>query len=378
MSARTKSAKTNKETKAVGEGAIPAEELEQPFPAIDLTIRPPFPPMEARSAEEIPAGEDWLYEPKWDGFRCLAFRKGREVLLQSKSGQPLGRYFPEMVEVLSHLPHKQFVLDGEIVIVRGGKLSFDDLLMRIHPAESRIRKLSKETPASYLIFDLLVDEKGRSLIEGPLSERWSKLGKFFEGIRETSIRRSPATTDLEEAKGWMTELSGSGFDGVVAKRLNMPYMSGERTGMVKIKNIRSADCVVGGFRYASKGGGIGSLLLGLYDDEGRLNHVGFTSSFNSEMRAKLKPVVEKLKGGSGFTGNAPGGPSRWSTERSGEWKPLEPKLVCEVTYDHFSGGRFRHGTKFLRWRPDKDPKLCTYEQLESKAGSSLRELGLTA
>ena len=377
MSARTKSAKTNKQTKTVGEGAIPAEELEQPFPAIDLPIGPPFPPMEARSQDEIPEGENWLYEPKWDGFRCLAFRKGSEVLLQSKSGQPLGRYFPEMVEAVGQLPHKQFVLDGEIVIMRGGKLSFDDLLMRIHPAESRIRKLSKETPASYLVFDLLVDEKGHSLIERPLSERWSKLGKFFEGIRQMSIRRSPATSDLEEAKRWMTELSGSGFDGVVAKRLDLAYMSGERTGMVKIKNIRSADCVVGGFRYASKGGGIGSLLLGLYD-EGKLNHVGFTSSFNSEMRVKLKAIVEKLKDGSGFTGNAPGGPSRWSTERSGEWEPLQPKLVCEVTYDHFSGGRFRHGTKFLRWRPDKDPKLCTYEQLESKAGSSLRELGLTA
>ena len=377
MNARTKSAKVNKETKALGEGAIPAEELEQPFPAIDLPIRPPFPPMEARSQEEIPEGENWLYEPKWDGFRCLAFRKGTEVLLQSKSGQPLGRYFPEMVEAVGQLPHKQFVLDGEIVIMRGGKLSFDDLLMRIHPAESRIRKLSKETPASYLVFDLLVDEKAHSLIERPLSERWSKLGKFFEGIRQMSIRRSPATSDLEEAKRWMTELSGSGFDGVVAKRLDLAYMSGERTGMVKIKNIRSADCVVGGFRYASKGGGIGSLLLGLYD-EGKLNHVGFTSSFNSEMRLNLKGIVEKLKGGSGFTGNAPGGPSRWSTERSGEWEPLQPKLVCEVTYDHFSGGRFRHGTKFLRWRPDKDPKLCTYEQLESKAGSSLRELGLTA
>ena len=378
MSARTKSTKVNKETKSVVEAAIPAEELEQPFPAIDLPIRPPFPPMEARSQDEIPAGENWLYEPKWDGFRCLAFRKGSEVLLQSKSGQPLGRYFPEMVEALRQLQHKQFVLDGEIVIMRGGKLSFDDLLMRIHPAESRIRKLSKETPASYLVFDLLLDEKGRSLIERPLSERWSKLGKFFGGIRQMSIRRSPATTDLEEAKRWMTELSGSGFDGVVAKRLETAYMSGERTGMVKIKNIRSADCVVGGFRYASKGGGIGSLLLGLYDDEGKLNHVGFSSSFNSEMRIKLKPIVEKLKGGSGFTGNAPGGPSRWSTERSGEWEPLQPKLVCEVTYDHFSGGRFRHGTKFLRWRPDKDPKLCTYEQLGSKVESSLQELGLTA
>lgn len=378
MGARTKNAKTKQQTKSVSERAIPAEELEQPFPPIDLPIRPPFPPMEARSADEVPTGENWLYEPKWDGFRCLAFRKGSEVLLQSKSGQPLGRYFPEMVEALRQLPHKQFVLDGEIVIVRGGKLSFDDLLMRIHPAESRIRKLSKETPASYLVFDLLVDEKGRSLIERPLSERWSDLGRFFEPVRDHSIRRSPSTEDIEEAQHWISELSGSGFDGVVAKRLDMPYMSGERNGMVKIKNIRSADCVVGGFRYASKGGGIGSLLLGLYDEEGKLNHVGFTSSFNNEMRAKLKPILEKLKGGSGFTGSAPGGPSRWSTERSGEWEPLEPKLVCEVTYDHFSGGRFRHGTKFLRWRPDKDPKLCTYEQLESKRGSSLRELGLTA
>jgi ATP-dependent DNA ligase len=378
MSARTKSAKTKKETRSGDEGAIPAEELEQPFQEIDLPIHPPFPPMEARSADEIPTGEHWLYEPKWDGFRCLAFRKGSEVLLQSKSGQPLGRYFPEMVDALRHLPKKEFVLDGEIVIVHGGKLSFDYLLMRIHPAESRIRKLSKETPANYLVFDLLVDAKGRSLIEHPLSERWSSLGKFFEDVRDHSIRRSPSTTDSEEAQRWMTELSGSGFDGVVAKRLDMPYVSGERTGMVKIKNIRTADCVVGGFRYASKGGGIGSLLLGLYDDDGRLNHVGFTSSFNSEMRAKLKPIVEKLKGGSGFTGNAPGGPSRWSTERSGEWEPLKPKLVCEVTYDHFSGGRFRHGTKFLRWRPDKDPNLCTYEQLESKRRSSLGELGLTA
>jgi ATP-dependent DNA ligase len=359
-------------------GAVAPEDLEQAFPKIDLAIRPPFPPMEARSEDEIPAGENWLYEPKWDGFRCLAFRKGDEVLLQSKSGQPLGRYFPEMVDALRQLPQTEFVLDGEIVIIRGGKLSFDDLLMRIHPAESRIRKLSAETPASYLVFDLLVDEKGKSLVEQPLRNRKEDLKRFFKKAESGSVRLSPATTDRDEAQHWMTDLAGSGFDGVVAKRLNMPYVSGERTGMVKIKNIRSADCVVGGFRYASKGGGIGSLLLGLYDEDGKLNHVGFTSSFNSEMRAKLKPIVEKLKGGTGFTGNAPGGPSRWSTERSGEWEPLKPKLVCEVTYDHFSGGRFRHGTKFLRWRPDKDPKLCTYAQLEGREGRSLKELGLTA
>ena len=334
--------------------------------------------MEARTAEEIPAGENWLYEPKWDGFRCLAFRKGKEVLLQSKSGQPLARYFPEMVEALRDLPQKQFVLDGELVIIRGGKLSFDDLLMRIHPAESRIRKLSAETPVSYLVFDVLVNEEGRSVVERELVNRKEELKEFFKKAGSSSVRLSPSTTDREDAQHWMTDLAGSGFDGVVAKRLDLPYLSGERTGMVKIKNIRSADCVVGGFRYASKGGGIGSLLLGLYDEDGKLNHVGFTSSFNSEMRAKLKPIVEKLKGGAGFSGNAPGGPSRWSTERSGEWEPLQPKLVCEVTYDHFSGGRFRHGTKFLRWRPDKDPKQCTYEQLERRGGRSLKELGLTA
>ena len=373
-----KRAKKDRRANAPSKGAVAAEQLKVPFPEIDLPIHPPFPPMEARSADEIPSGNNWLYEPKWDGFRCLAFRKGNEVLLQSKSGQPLGRYFPEMVEALRQLPKKQFVLDGELVIISGGKLAFDDLLMRIHPAESRIRKLSRKTPASYLVFDLLVDEKGHSLVKRPLAERWRALGDFFQGIAPSSIRRSPATTDLTEAQHWMADLSGSGFDGVIAKRLDMLYTSGERTGMVKIKNIRSADCVVGGFRYASTGKGIGSLLLGLYNDDGLLNHVGFTSSFNSEMRAKLKPIVEKLEGGSGFTGNAPGGPSRWSTERSGEWIPLKPKLVCEVTYDHFSGGRFRHGTKFLRWRPDKDPKLCTYEQLAGRDRRTLREFGLTA
>lgn len=371
--------KTGATRRQVQDQPFSAEELKASFPEIRLPLRPPFPPMEAKTAEQIPSGDNWLYEPKWDGFRCIAFRKGDEVLLQSKSGQPLGRYFPEMVEQLRELPQEQFVLDGEIVIIRDGKLSFDDLLMRIHPAESRIRKLSKETPTSYLVFDLLVDEQNKLLTEQPLENRWQELTNFFRRVRSQFIRQSPATRDLQEAQRWMRELSGSGFDGVVAKRLDMSYASGERTGMVKIKNIRTADCVIGGFRYASKGGGVGSLLLGLYDEHGKLNHVGFTSSFNSDMRAELKPKLEKLKGGAGFTGSAPGGPSRWSTERSGEWQAVDPKLVCEVTYDHFSGGRFRHGTKFLRWRPDKDPKQCTYEQLESAGVEcSLQELGLTA
>jgi ATP-dependent DNA ligase len=360
-------------------GAIPAEELKQSFPAIDLPIQPPYPPMEAKSVDEIPRGEEWLYEPKWDGFRCLAFRGGDEVLLQSKAGQPLGRYFPELIEELKKLPQKKFVLDGEIVIFQGKHLSFDDLLMRIHPAESRIRKLAKETPASLLVFDLVVDERGRSLVGEPLRERRPKLEQFFAKVpKGQAARLSPATHDRAKAEHWMRDLAGSGFDGVMAKRLESEYASGERTGMVKIKNMRTADCVIGGFRYASKGGGIGSMLLGLYDDGGKLNHVGFTSSFTPQMKKDLKKILEPLKGGSGFTGNAPGGPSRWATERSAEWEALKPKLVIEVQYDHFSQGRFRHGTKFLRWRPEKDPKQCTYEQLQVKSAKGLSALGMEA
>lgn len=366
-------------------GALPAEELKQEFPRIALPIQPPFPPMEAKAVAELPEGEDWAYEPKWDGFRCLAFRKDDEVLLQSKAGQPLGRYFPEMVEAIGKLPAKQFVLDGEIVILRDGKLRFDELLMRIHPAESRIRKLSKETPASYLVFDLLVDERGKSLIELPLSERRKKLEELFEVFETHSskkrlsgapelpsgrpqIRLSPSVRKFSTARHWLTELAASGFDGVVAKQVDCQYASGERGAMRKIKRIRTADCVVGGFRYASKGGEVGSLLLGLYDENGLLNHVGFSSSFAADERKKLKKVLRPYMKGSGFTGHAPGGPSRWSTERSGEWERLDPKLVCEVRYDHFSGGRFRHGTKFLRWRPDKAPESCTYEQLANHGG----------
>ncbi len=334
--------------------------------------------MEAKSVDDIPSGPGWSYEPKWDGFRCLAFRSGSEVVLQSKAGQPLGRYFPELVEALASLPQKKFVLDGEIVIARDGHLSFDDLLMRIHPAASRIKKLSAETPAEYLVFDILVDEHGKSVTALPLSERREHLEHFFKKVdarQEQRIRLSPATTDRAEAQRWMRELSASGLDGVVAKRVDEPYHSGERA-MQKIKRIRTADCVVGGFRYAQKGGAIGSLLLGLYNDRGLLDHVGFTSSFSAEDRKALKPVVRPYEGGSGFSGNAPGGPSRWSTRRSDEWTPLDPKLVCEVRYDHFSGGRFRHGTKFMRWRPDKDPQQCTFDQVQpSRRGRGLEEFG---
>jgi ATP-dependent DNA ligase len=357
-----------REQNRITEGAVAASELKQDFPHIALPIRPPYPPMEAKLVDEIPRGDNWQYEPKWDGFRCVAFRKGAKVLLQSKAGQPLGRYFPEVVAALLKLKSTQFVLDGEIVIEQDGHLSFDDLLMRIHPAASRIERLSKETPATYLLFDLLVDDKGKSLADRPLSERREKLERLVKSFgKQTSIRLSPATRAFEQAKRWMSELAASGFDGVVAKELDCPYASGERTAMRKIKRIRTADCVVGGFRYASKGGEVGSLLLGLYDEDGKLNHVGFSSSFAAPERKKLKALLKPYMGGSGFSGHAPGGPSRWSTERSGEWEALKPKLVCEVRYDHFPGDRFRHGTKFLRWRPEKSPKNCTYEQVREAA-----------
>lgn len=368
----------------VAEAAVPADELKQSFPRIDLPIRPPFPPMEAKSVKEIPEGKEWIYEPKWDGFRCLVFRKGSEVLLQSKAGQPLARYFPELVEGFRALPAKQFVLDGEIVIFVGGQPSFDDLLMRIHPAASRIRRLSQGTPASFLAFDLLVDERGKALVESSQTERREALEEFFASIRKTptlspktgdkggaTIQLSPSTRDRAQALRWMKELAGSGFDGVVAKRSDLPYASGERA-MQKIKKIRTADCVVGGFRWASKGGEVGSLLLGLYNDDGELDHVGFTSSFKSEQRKELRKILKPLMGGKGFSGRAPGGPSRWSTERSGEWERLEPKLVCEVAFDYFNQGRFRHGTKFLRWRPEKSPKQCTMEQVRPTARSRKR------
>ena len=333
---------------------------------MDLPIAPPYPPMEAKSVERIPTGDEWVYEPKWDGFRCLAFRDGDEIALQSKSGQPLARYFPELVDGLKALSPKRFVLDGEIVIVINKKLSFDDLLMRIHPAEKRIRKLAAETPARLLVFDLLVDERGRDLTALPLRERRERLEKFFEKVGKSPILElSPASRDIKQAERWMKDLASFGCDGVVAKMAEEPYHSGDRDAMRKIKRMRTADCVVGGFRYASKSAStIGSLLLGLYNDEGELDHVGFASSFTAAERAELKKIVEPLKGGTGFTGRAPGGPSRWSTERSGEWEALKPTLVCEVRYDHFSGGRFRHGTKLLRWRPDKKPRQCTFDQLK--------------
>ncbi len=330
------------------------------------SLKPPLPPMEAKSVDEIPVGDEWQYEPKWDGFRCIAFRNGNEIYLQSKSGQPLARYFPDVVEALAKLRAKKFVLDGELVIPVHGKLSFDELQLRLHPAASRVKKLAAAHPALYVIFDFL-DES-----TAPLRKRRDQLEQFAKkNLGPTSaIRLSPATTSLTKAKKWFDRVGGD-LDGVIAKLLDAPYGSGERTAMVKVKQIRTVDCVVGGFRYATDSKVLGSLLLGLYDDEGLLHHVGFTSAFAKSDRPALTKKFKALRKPPGFTGNAPGGPSRWSTERTGEWEPVDPKIVVEVTYDHFTGDRFRHGTKIVRWRKDKAPRQCTLDQVRGREGKSL-------
>ena len=377
----------------VSAAAIPAEALEHAFPKLHLPLQPPYPPAEAKSVKELPHESGWLYEPKWDGFRCLAFRNGETIVLQSKAGQPLGRYFPEIIAALRALRARKFVLDGEIVIRRGTGLDFDALLQRIHPAASRIQRLSLETPATYMVFDLLVDAKAKSFTAQPLSARRMALQEFSaeylgghtstkpvrtkQASKKTTpnksndaaarISLSPASSDFATAEKWMRQGAAHGWDGVVAKRLNCEYTSGERTGMVKIKRIRTADCVVGGFRWARKGGEVGSLLLGLYNHQGQLDHIGFSSAFTREARKKLKSILKPLivkDGEGGFTGKAPGGPSRWTRDdRDTEWIALKPKLVGEFQYDHYSGNRFRHGTKFLRWRPEKKPDQCTLEQV---------------
>ena len=333
-------------------------------------------PALAELVSEIPVGPEWVYEPKWDGFRCLAFRDDGDVELQSRAGQPLARYFPEIVEAVQALPAGRFVLDGEIVVPVEGTLSFDDLLQRIHPAESRVRKLAAETPGVYLVFDLLVDEKGRALVERPWTDRRAALEAFAKRqfpAADGRIRLSPATAELAAARKWLAA-AGGGLDGVIAKRADLEYRSGDRTGMQKIKLMRTADCVVGGFRYAAKKRIAGSLLLGLYAENGDLDHVGFCSAIAEKERRALTPKLEALVKPPGFTGRAPGGPSRWSTERTGEWEPLEPSLVVEVRYDHFSQGRFRHGTKLLRFRPDKKPRECTRAQVERESRVALPEI----
>ncbi len=339
---------------------------------MSLPLALDFPPMEADTAKEIPQGEEWEYEPKWDGFRCLAFRDGDDVRLMSKSGQELERYFPEIVAALKELKAERFVTDGELIVTQQRTLDFDALLQRIHPAESRVRKLAAETPATYVVFDLLVNERGIDLTGRVLDERRTALESFAEDVfaGHERVRLSPRTRNFATAKAWFQRMAGP-LDGVIAKRVDRPYDAGARNAMVKIKNLRTADCVIGGFRYASKGKQVGSLLLGLYNEAGLLDHVGFCSGIAAADKAALTKKLEDLKAPPGFTGSKPGGPSRWSTERSTEWEPLAPELVIEVQYDHFSGHRFRHGTKLLRWRPEKAPKSCTIQQVRRESESAL-------
>ena len=318
-------------------------------------------PMEALSVAELPRGENWRYEPKWDGFRCLASKDKDGVRLMSKSGKPLDRYFPDIVRFLETLEAETFILDGELVIAGEGGFSFADLQLRLHPAASRVAKLAAAQPATFILFDLLSLD-GENLVEKPFGTRRKLLEKFFKAYGSRGVLMlSPQTQALSATKDWLDQL-GVQLDGLVAKDITLPYRPGERV-MQKYKFRRTADCVIGGFRYGAGSDLVGSLLLGLYDEEGLLHHVGFTSGIKREEKAALTARLEKLAGGPGFTGRAPGGPSRWSTERSAAWTPLKPKLVAEVEYDHVTDDRFRHGTSFLRWRSDKAPQKCTIDQL---------------
>ncbi len=330
-----------------------------------------YAPMEAQLVTAIPDGDDWQFEPKWDGFRCLAHRSGDKIDLISKSGQPLGRYFPEIVATLKTLKAENFVIDGELVVPEGKSLSFDKLLQRIHPAESRIKKLSIETPATFILFDILVTDRLQNVTDKPLTERRPLLEKFaakyLSGLKNIVV--TPMTLDRDVANEWLAKEKVV-LDGVIAKRTSLPYQSGNRDGMVKVKRKRTADCVIGGFRYGTNSKVVGSLLLGLYDSEGELHHVGFTSGMAGIDKKALTKQLEDLATEKSFTKNLPGGPSRWSTARSVEWQPIKPELVLEVQFDHLTNGRFRHGTRILRWRPDKAPSQCTFDQLGTEHDSA--------
>jgi ATP-dependent DNA ligase len=328
-----------------------------------LALRPPIEPMETRQVKAIPLGEGWRYEPKWDGFRCVAFRSNEAIELESKSGQSLTRYFPELVDALQSLTAKTFVVDGEIFISAGDGFDFDALLQRIHPAESRVRMLAKATPVTYSVFDLLVDDKNAALYEQPLVERRRRLEAFAARYfgKTGTIVLSPQTDDPELAQAWFSG-GVARLDGIIAKDETRPYAFGSREAAVKVKRAYTADCVVGGFR-ASKDGNVASLLLGLYDGES-LDHVGFVGSMSAAERKRAGELLRPLVTESSFTGAIPGGPSRWrkGAEQS-EWYPTQPKIVVEVSFDHVTGRRFRHAARLLRWRLEKSPRQCTIDQL---------------
>jgi ATP-dependent DNA ligase len=357
---------------------------------VNLPFQPPIEPMLAKLTDEIPVGEGWQYEPKWDGFRAVVFRDGDEVFIQSRDQKPLDRYFPELPPALRAALPQRCVLDGEVVIAGPRGLDFDSLLLRIHPAASRVKLLAAQTPASYVAWDLLAFDD-RDLRSTPQGERRQLLEVL---LREAAppIHLTPATRDPSVAADWFNRFEGAGLDGVVAKRLSDPYMPGKR-GWAKIKHARTADCVVAGFRWHKNGPGtmVGSLLLGIFDETGRLNHVGITASFTTEKReqlvAEVAPLREKALDGHPWAGWAeweaaaresgqrmPGATSRWNRDRDLSWEPLRPERVCEVAYDHLQGDRFRHATTFVRWRPDKRPQDCRYDQLESTAPFELEAI----
>ena len=338
--------------------------------SVDLPVMPPIKPMLAKLARQLPPAGGVMYEPKWDGFRCIVFRDGDEVELGSRNERPLTRYFPEVAEAIRREFPERCVVDGEVVIAGPSGLDFDALQLRLHPAESRVRKLAAETPASFVAFDLLAlgddDLRGR-----PFAERRARLGAALASV-QPPVHLTPATEDRDTAEDWFTRFEGAGLDGVVAKPLNLPYKENERC-MVKVKHERTADCVVAGFRWHKSGPIVGSMLLGLYDEDGVLHHVGVTASFTMARRAELVEELApyRIEGG-GFSGRNPGDAhSRWNAGKDLSFEPMRPELVCEVAYDHLQGVRFRHATTFRRWRPDRDPGSCTFAQLETTPPAEL-------
>ena len=345
---------------------------------MSLPFEPPLSPMLAKLQEDIPEGDGWLYEPKWDGFRAIVFRAADDVQIISRDNKSLDRYFPELEPVLMESLPEDTVVDGEVVMSDDRGLDFDQLQLRIHPAASRVKMLSEQIPASFVAFDLLAC-RGKDLREEPLSTRCSELHKSLrhsDSIEGTATNKeviaalhpgprvalTPNTKDAELCRKWFDEWEAIGLDGVIAKRLDLPYVPKERV-MVKVKHRRTADCVVGGYRLNKAGDGIGSLLLGLYDD-GVLHYVGHTSSFKAPERRELLAMLKEYEGGPSFGGGrAPGGPSRWSQGKETNWFPVKPELVCEVSYDFLQGARFRHASTFIRWRDDKKPEECLFDQL---------------
>ncbi len=348
---------------------------------------PPVRPMLAKAVHEVPRDGGFWYEPKWDGFRCIVFRDGDEVELGSRNDRPLTRYFPELVDLLKAALPDKCVVDGEIVLVTPRGLDFGALQLRLHPAASRVRKLAAETPASFVAFDLLALGE-RDLTAEPFAERRRALEAIF-GPDQGGLRRvhlTPVTTDPDTAQDWFTRFEGAGFDGVMAKPADQPYEQDKRV-MWKVKHERTADCVVAGFRWHKDGKGVGSLLLGLYDEDGALHHVGVASSFTAarrrELVGELAPWRENALDGHPWRTWAewqseevrrPGANSRWAPDKDLSWEPLRPDQVAEVRYEHLQGGRFRHGGRLVRFRPDRDPESCTYAQLEEAPPAELADL----